>query len=59
MKYLKCIIILLAIFCLTIATTSKKQETKLATDTIQQVDKSEYEYVASVIKKHTKPKQEI
>lgn len=59
MKSLKITFILVAVFCLTIAGTSRTQETEPTTDTIQQVDKSEYEYVASVVKKHTKPNQDI
>ena len=58
MKSLKITLILVAVFCLTIAGTSTQKETE-PTNTIQQVDKTEFEYVASVVKKTKKPNHEI
>ena len=59
MKSLKITLILVAVFCLTIAGTSTKKETEPTANTIQKVDKAEFDYVASVIKKTKKPSQDI
>jgi outer membrane lipoprotein-sorting protein len=59
MKSLKITLILVAVFCLTIAGTSTQKETEPAASTIQQVDKAEFEYVASVVKKTKRPSHEL
>ena len=58
MKSLKITFILAAVFCLTIAGTSKTQE-KEAIVEIQQIDKQDYKYVASVVKKNKRPDQDM
>jgi hypothetical protein len=59
MKSLKITLILVAVFCLTIAGTSTQKETEPTANTIQQVDKAEFEYIASVVKKNKKPNHEL
>ena len=58
MKSLKITFILAAVFCLTIAGTSTTQE-KQSTVEIQQIDKQDFDYVATVVKKNKKPSHEM
>lgn len=56
MKALK-ITLMLAVFCLTFSGTSNTEITP-TNDTIQKIDKSEFNYMTDVIKKTAKPIQE-
>jgi len=58
MKSLKITLMIVAVFCLTISGTSKKNDVKLA-DTFQKVDKTEFKYIAGVNKKDKRPEQEL
>ncbi len=56
MKALK-ITLMLAVFCLTFSGTSNNTEITPTNDTIQKIDKYEFNYMTDVIKKTNKPNQ--
>jgi hypothetical protein len=55
MKALK-ITLMLAVFCLTFSGTSNTEITP-TNDTIQKIDKTEFNYMTDVVKKTAKPEQ--
>lgn len=59
MKSLKITLILVAVFCLTIAGTNRTQETEPTVVEYQQLDKTTFEYIANLKKGHAKPTQEM
>ncbi len=54
MKTLKATL-MLAVFCLTISGTSNKTEMTAKRETIQKIDKTDYQFMAEITKKNTKP----
>ena len=49
------LLMIVAVFCLTISGTSKDTKTEPTLEIITKVDKSEFKYIASVGKKNKKP----
>ena len=58
MKTLK-VTLMLAVFCLSISGTSNNVEETAKRETIQKIDKSEFNYIAQITKKNKKPVSDI